>query len=314
MSTDIVEVVEGEETPTVEVVLEPTTVEVVEGGQVGPPGPAGAPGPEGPPGDTGPSGATGPPGPAGAASTVPGPQGPAGATGPQGPQGNPGAASTVPGPQGPQGPAGTTGAKGDKGDKGDTGTAGSTGAQGPAGATGAQGPQGDPGPSSLTVTDSNLWNPVFPFLAITTSGFPGGNLRAYRAVIPMAVKKLNVECTAITGSTLIGIAVYSDGAMPGTLLYQGSVNVTGVGNFEVTLAVPAGSYWIAVQNLGAVAATMRVPSGGNPFHRGWTTPNQLSATMVNCYAQTGQGTSFPTTFPGTALPNNNAPAVWMQAA
>ena len=208
------------------------------------------------------------------------------------------------------------GGSGGTGPAGPTGPTGPAGADGATGATGPTGPTGATGPSSLTAPDTDLWNPVWPFPSITTSSLAAGNLRAYRATLAQAIKAVACECTAITGSTTIGVAFYADGPTPGALLYSVSLpSVGAAGNFIASLAVPAGTYWVAVQNLGATAATMRVPGGSNPFHRGWpTAPNQLGATPINCFTQTGQGTSFPNPFPASPAPNNTAPCVWVQGA
>jgi hypothetical protein len=137
-------------------------VEVVTGGQVGPPGPKGDPGPQGPqgsPGANGASGVTGPPGPQGpnGAKGDQGPQGITGQTGPAGgpgPKGDPGADGAqgpagIQGQTGPQGLKGDTGAVGTQGPTGATGPIGQTGAQGVKGATGAQGAAGAQGPAGV---------------------------------------------------------------------------------------------------------------------------------------------------------------------
>ena len=314
---DLIEVEEAGETSVVEVLREDTAVEVVEGGQTGPPGPPGLPGAPGEPGPPGAAGATGPPGPIGpegAASTVPGPPGPAGATGPAGPQGEPGAASTVPGPAGPagaDGAPGAAGATGPEGPQGDPGTPGAPGATGPEGPPGEEGPPGPAGGS--TITESDLWNPVWPFLSYTTGALAAGNIRAYRVQLAQAIKRVAVEATA-SATTTVTVAVYADASgQPGARIGQVAISITAAGIVQGDLALAAGTYWFAAQNTGAASVTMRVAGGGNPFSEGWASPPGGAANIPNGLQLTGQGGTTPNPFPAGGVPTAAVPAIWVQA-
>jgi hypothetical protein len=260
----------------------------------GPPGPQGSTGPQGPQGVKGDAGATGS---AGAA----GPQGPAGAAGAQGPQGTAGDV----GAQGPQGAAGAQGPQG------------AAGAQGPQGAAGAAGAQGAQGPAGLPVaTISNLWLPLWPYASLGTQVYNPGQLRVSRVVLPMAIKTVQLDITANVASTL-RVCVYADTATgPGALLYQ-SGDISGAAIAAPTAAlgpVPAGTYWIGVQNIGASGApTIRSINGLNPFLTGLDVPGANA--LPNAWSNAGQGVAIPNPFPmAGVLRAGNVPAIFLQAS
>jgi hypothetical protein len=270
------------------------------------PGPAG---PQGPTGAQGPKGDTGAQGAAGAQGTA----GAAGAAGPQGPQGVQGVKGD-PGVQGATGPAGANGSQGPQGPQGPAGADGAPGAAGAAGAAGATGPAG---PAGLPVTSiSNLWLPLWPYASLGTQVYNAGQLRVSRVVLPMAIKAVQLDITAGVASTL-RVCVFADtGTGPGALLYQ-SADISGAAIAAPTAAlgpVPAGTYWIGVQNVGASGApTIRSINGLNPFLTGVDVPGANA--LPNAWSNAGQGVAIPNPFPmAGVLRAGNTPAIFLQAS
>jgi len=82
---------------------------------------------------------------------------------------------------------------------------------------------------------------------------------------------------------------------------------------QAAITLPAGNYWIAVQNTSLVQVTLRNVSGGNPFLNGVATPAAGGALVTNALNVGSQGTSVPSSWPGGTAPISSAIAVWLQA-
>lgn len=267
---------------------------------VGPTGPAGQSivGPTGPAGASGTSGATGPSGPQGLAGPT-GPSGPAGqgATGPSGPQG-------LVGPTGPSGPAGTPGLQG------------ATGPSGPAGAPGATGPTGPAGGSTKVISD--LWAPIWPWSgSLTSNAYAIGQLTVTRTVLAQPIKSVMLW-NGNVATTTVRLVVYADTPTgPGALVTSVAMTFSSL-NTKLTaaLAVPAGTYWMGVQNIGAASYNLQTVNAYNPFLPGAEIqPASVASSAFNGWGVAGQGSTVPDPFPmGAVTRNYLVPMIWVQAA
>ena len=191
--------------------------------------------------------------------------------GPQGPPGLAGPASTVPGPTGP------------------------AGATGPA------------GPSSVANAISGLWMPLFPFSGTGTQNCGQGLCRVTRAIIQVPVSSWQMEVTVAVAGAIFRIGIYADTPTgPGALLYQsGDIDGGTVGNKTVTFSVPAGTYWIALQNVGGAGnPTLRSSTGANPWLPGVDQPGNNN--LPNGWQAPGSGTTLKDPFPMGSIARTGA--------
>src|SRR6266576_1665619 len=165
-------------------------------------------------------------------------------------------------------------------------------------------------------TISNLWLPLFPCASLGTQVYNPGQLRVTRTVLAAAIKTVQLEITAGVASTL-RVCVYADTAAgPGALLYQ-TADISGSAIAAPTAAlgpVPAGTYWIGVQNTGASGGpTIRSCNGANPFLTGLDLPGANA--IPNAWSNAGQGTTIANPFPlAGVLRAGNVPAIFLQAS
>lgn len=166
-------------------------------------------------------------------------------------------------------------------------------------------------------TISNLWVPLWAYAGLSTQAFGTGLLRVGRTVLPMAVKTVQLEVTTAVAGSILRVGVFADTASgPGALLYQ-SADFSGASAVALTAAlgpVPAGTYWIGVQNTGASGGpTLRCASGSNPFLTGNDLPGANN--LPNSWSASAQGTALPNPFPlGSVSRSGLTPALWLQAA
>lgn len=171
-----------------------TTLEIREGGAVGPQGPAGPQGPQGDPGTDGQDGAVGPQGPAG----------PQGIQGDTGPAGNDGA-------QGPQGIQGETGPQGPQGDPG---------------ADGAIGPQGPAGPNAVSADSGNqaaLGGDGLIFVPATGSGIDASGATAIAKGSTLGLEQSLLANAGQPARTVLAVGFTNTGKVQGVSLGDGNV-------------------------------------------------------------------------------------------
>lgn len=245
---------------------------------------------------------------------------PGGTEGPPGPAGPPGAvevyeqpsepASTnegaiwidsdavlVPGegPAGPAGPAGADGAVGPTGPAGAEGPAGPAGAEGPAGPAGADGVDG----GLYAIPISGLWMSAFPMIGFGGAGITAGMMRVTRVVVPTAMQQAAFEVSSL-GATTVKVVAFADTATgPGALVLESAaVDGSTTGLKQVAFALPAGTYWVGVQNVGTATVTLRYASGVNTSLTGHDLPTIPLAinTYGNCWQVSAQGTTVKNPF------------------
>lgn len=168
------------------------------------------------------------------------------------------------------------------------------GPQGPGGATGT------PGVVGTVPVLSGYWGELFPYAAITTQTISVGLLRLSRTQLLQAVSNWQIEVTT-AGATIVRLGVYADTASgPGSLLYQSAdVDVSALGVKTIALAVPSGTYWVGVQNVGAATAGLRAVTGVNAMLPG-TDPSS-GGVIQNCWQAPGRGAALPNPIPPAAI-------------
>ena len=169
--------------------------------------------------------------------------------------------------------------------------------------------------SGQAVPLTGLWMPLWPYAGAFATGTVGaGQHRITKAVLTADAQAFAIEVSSVAATT-VKVAVYADSAgVPGALLYtSAAIDVSAsVGIKTVPLAVPAGTYWVAVQNVGGVSFGMRVVSGFNPLLPGSDTPGANAQTSA--WQLTGQGATLPPTFPvGSASHAAVMPVTYWQA-
>jgi hypothetical protein len=167
----------------------------------------------------------------------------------------------------------------------------------------------------MVPTIPNLWNPLFAYANTTTQAWGAGLMKMTRAILPMAIKTVQVEVTGASSSNL-RVGVWADTPTgPGQLLYQ-TADIAGAVAVALTaaLAVPAGAYWFGVQNLGASSLTLRAVQGMSPFLPGLDVPGANNIPNAWNYGA-GNGAVLPVTPPSGALTRSGLCALlFVQAA
>lgn len=141
---------------------------------------------------------------------------------------------------------------------------------------------------------SGLWFPAWPIVSTTTQVFGAGLLRMTRIFLPTATDKVQMQVSAGSASSSLVVAYYADTPTgPGALQGQAAPQAGGTtGAYVVDLAIPAGTWWLAMQSTGTGGPTMTAGQGTNPLLPGYDQPGTNS--VPNCWQWTGQGTALPT--------------------
>jgi hypothetical protein len=165
----------------------------------------------------------------------------------------------------------------------------------------------------MALTISGLWAPLWAYTSLSTQSFGAGLLRLTRCTIPNDMKTVQIEVTT-GGSTTLRVGYYTDTPTgPGTLVGQtGDISGAAAAALTSALSIPAGTYWLAVQNTGAAACTLRTAGGMNPFLPGLDPPGTNNS--PNTWGAASQGTAFPGTFPmASVIRNGLFPSLFVQA-
>lgn len=155
---------------------------------------------------------------------------------------------------------------------------------------------------------SGLWMSVFPYIAYAGSALTAGTLRVTRCTLPAAIQQAQMEVSS-AGTTTIRYAAFADTPTgPGALLAQSaSIDTSGTTGARIaTFALPAGTCWLGVQNVGAGSVTMRVVSGVNQALPGHDTPvvPYAPTAVWNAWQVVAQGTTIKDPFPTTGIARN----------
>jgi len=154
---------------------------------------------------------------------------------------------------------------------------------------------------------------IFPYSSTGTQSLGAGQSRLSRAVLPNAITSVQAEVSTLGATTFIVVAYADTPNGPGALVAQsGVMDASSVGTKTAAMALPAGTYWIGLHNIGGAAFTMRSVAGANPFLPGVDAPGTNN--LPNCWFVTGQGTSPPANWPTTGITRNGQSAlIWGQA-
>jgi hypothetical protein len=149
---------------------------------------------------------------------------------------------------------------------------------------------------------SGLWFPAFPYAGTGTQAWGAGLLRMTRTILPNAIQSVQLDISTGASGAVFRVGVWSDTPTgPGSIQSQTADFVgTTTGVYTLGLSAGAGTYWIGVQNVGSVSATLRAATGLNPYLTGLDAPGANN--VPNCWGfGTGNGTTLPNNAPTTGI-------------
>jgi hypothetical protein len=194
---------------------------------------------------------------------------------------------------------------------------------GPEGQPGPAGPEGPRGSDSIFLgvvpTIPGLWTSAFPFLGtLGTQAQAAGVLRATRVMLPRPISQVRYEVSTAAAAARCRIGFYEDTpAGPGALLHQSADMGGAAGMQSAALAVPAGTYWVGLQNVSTTSVTLRTVTGANPWLTGIEAPT--ANVLWNGWGATGAGsgavgTAMANPFPSGLSRNHIMPVIWFEVA